>query len=205
MKIGILGAGNVGRALATASVRAGHTVTITAPHAEEAGHVAAEAGATVADSNAKAVANAEVVILAVPFDAVSGIASELGSGLDGKVLIDVTNRFSPDQLNGPSNGERIQEMTPNAKVVKAFNTIFAAHQADPMADGIQLDGFVAGDDDAARARVLELVESLGFRPIDAGPLAMSRALEGMGTLNIALNVAHGWPWQTGWKLLGPAG
>jgi 8-hydroxy-5-deazaflavin:NADPH oxidoreductase len=53
--------------------------------------------------------------------------------------------------------------------------------------------------------VLELVASLGFRPIDAGPLSMSRALEGMALLNIALNMTNGWPWQTGWKLLGPTG
>src|SRR5215212_8109092 len=103
MKIGIIGAGNVGRALAKASVRAGHAVTITASNAEEAGHVAAEVGATAVDSNAGAVAAADVVILAVPFDAVQGIATELGSRLDGKPLIDVTNRFRPEQLEGASN------------------------------------------------------------------------------------------------------
>jgi predicted dinucleotide-binding enzyme len=87
MQIGIIGAGNVGRALTQASIRAGHSVTITAPTAEAVGQVAAELGATPADSNAEAVADAEVVILAVPFDAVSVITSELGSRLDGEVLI----------------------------------------------------------------------------------------------------------------------
>jgi predicted dinucleotide-binding enzyme len=99
----------------------------------------------------------------------------------------------------------IQQMAPRARIVKAFNTIFAAHQADPAIDGIQLDGFVAGDDSAAKSAVMELVGSLGFRPFDAGPLAMARALEGMGTLNIWLNVTNGWSWQSGWKLLGPTG
>jgi 8-hydroxy-5-deazaflavin:NADPH oxidoreductase len=205
MKIGIIGAGNVGRALAKASVRAGHTVTITATDAEAAGHVAAEVGAKAAASNAETVAAADVVILAVPFDAVQGIATELGARLDGKVLIDVTNRFRPEQLEGASNAELIQSMAPGANVVKAFNTIFAAHQADPVIDDIQRDAFVAGDDAVAKQQVLELVGSLGFRPIDSGPLAMARALEGMGMLNIALNMTHGWPWQTGWKLLGPTG
>jgi predicted dinucleotide-binding enzyme len=51
--------------------------------------------------------------------------------------------------------------------------------------------------------VIEFVRSLGFKPIDAGPLAMARALEGMGPLNISLNMNNGWPWQSGWKLLGP--
>jgi predicted dinucleotide-binding enzyme len=205
MKLGIIGAGNVGRALATASVRAGHAVTVTAQSIDQAEQVAAEVGATAVDSNAEAVAEAEIVILAVPFDAVDGIASELESRLGGKILIDVTNRFRPEQLEGASNAELIQGMAPAPRVVKAFNTILAAHQADPVIDGNQLDGLVAGDDDAAKQQVLALVESLGFRPIDAGPLAMARALEGMALLNIALNMANGWSWQTGWKLLGPTG
>jgi 8-hydroxy-5-deazaflavin:NADPH oxidoreductase len=187
MRIGIIGAGNVGQALGKASVRAGHTVTITASHADEAGHVAEELGATAARSNADAIADADVVILAVPFDAVQGIADELGSGLDGKVLVDVSNRFSPEQLDGTSNAELIQG------------------KADPVIDNIQLDGFIAGDDGAAKQRVLEFVASLGFRSIDTGPLAMARALEGMGMLNISLNMTNNWPWQTGWKLLGPIG
>lgn len=205
MKIGIIGAGNVGRALATAGVRAGHAITITSTTPEEAESVAAQVGVQVARSNRDAVAEAEAVILAVPFDAVKSIAGELGAMLDEKILIDVTNRFVPEQLNGPSNAELIQGMAPNAKVVKAFNTLFAARQVDPIIDGIQLDGYVAGDDAAAKQQVLELVRSLGFHPVDAGPLAMARALEGMATLNISLNMTHGWPWQSGWKLLGPSG
>jgi predicted dinucleotide-binding enzyme len=203
MNIGIIGAGNVGQALATASVRAGHAVTITSTTVGEAERVAAAVGAKAVASNSAAVADAEAVILAVPFDAIRAITQELGPALDGKVLIDVTNRFAPEQLGGPSNAEQAQTMAPNARVVKAFNTIFASHQADPAIDGIQLDGFVAGDDPAAKQQALALVASLGFRPIDAGPLAMARALEGMGTLNISLNAANGWPWQSGWKLLGP--
>lgn len=203
MDIGIIGAGNVGRALAKAGIRAGHAAVITSTSAEDAGHVAIEIGAWAVTSNADAVADADVVILAVPFDAVEGIAAELGSALDDKILIDVTNRFSPEQLDGASNAELIQGMAPGAKVVKAFNTVFAAHQADPVVEDIQLDGFVAGDNAAAKRRVLELVASLGFRPIDAGPLAMARALEGMALLNISLNMTNNWPWQTGWKLLGP--
>jgi 8-hydroxy-5-deazaflavin:NADPH oxidoreductase len=205
MNIGIIGAGNVGQALSTASVRAGHTVRMSSTTPEEAARAAAAAGATAAPSNQAVAADADVVILAVPFDAVRGIVDELGATLDGKALVDVTNHFAPGQLAGTSNAEHIQQMAPNARVVKAFNTIFASHQADPVIDGVQLEGFVAGDDAAAKQQVLALVKSLGFRPIDAGPLAMARALEGMGTLNIALNAANGWPWQSGWKLLGPTG
>ena len=91
------------------------------------------------------------------------------------------------------------------RVIKAFNTAFAARQADPVVDGVQLDGFVAGDDANARADVLELVRSIGFRPIDAGSLRMARALEAMAILNISLQIRNNWPWQTGWKLVGPTG
>jgi predicted dinucleotide-binding enzyme len=81
--------------------------------------------------------------------------------------------------------------------------VFAARQEDPEVEGIPLDGYVAADDDDAKETVLELVSSLGFRPIDVGGLAMARALEAMGALNISLQIRNGWSWQMGWKLLGP--
>jgi predicted dinucleotide-binding enzyme len=194
----------VGRALAKASVKAGHRVTISSTTRGEAARVASEVGAGAAESNRDAVAGSQLMILAVPYDAVSGLIRELGPSLDGKTIVDVTNRFTAEQLDGTSNAEAIRAMAGGAKVVKAFNTVFASHQADPEIDTIQLDGFVAADDGAAKQSVLQLVESLGFRAIDAGPLAMSRALEAMATLNIHLNVTNGWPWQSGWKLLGPS-
>ncbi len=205
MQIGIIGAGNVGQALANGSVRAGHVVTITSSTPGEAERVAAEVGARAVPSNRDAVAGADAVILAVPFKAVHAITAELGAALDGKIVVDVTNRFAPEQLDGTSNAELIQGMLPNARVVKAFNTVLAAHQDNPHIHGIQLDGFVAGEDGAAKEQVLGLVGSLGFRPIDAGPLTMARALEGMAMLNIVLNMTNDWTWQTGWKLLGPIG
>lgn len=203
MNIAIIGAGNVGKALGQASIRAGHVVTYSDAEAELADEAAEKVGASSAGTDSgDAVSDADAVILAVPFDAVEPIIQDLGTVLSGKIVVDVTNRFSGEELSAPSNAELIQQMT-DGSVIKAFNTIFAANQSDPEIDGVTLDGFVAGDDEGAKATVLELVESLGFRPIDAGPLAMARALEGMGTLNITLNMTHEWPWQTGWKLLGP--
>lgn len=203
MQVGMIGAGNVGKALTRASTTAGHEVAISAAARDEANQAAAEAGGKAVGSNREAVTDADFVIFAVPFDAVQSITNDLGDALNGKIVIDVTNNFAPEDMKGASNAERIQQLVPGAQVVKAFNTIFAAKQPDPSIDGIQLDGFVAADDPAAKAKVLQFVESLGFRPIDAGSLAMARALEGMGMLNISLNMNNGWPWQTGWKLLGP--
>ena len=209
MEIAIIGAGNVGKALAKASVELGHGVTITAAHIENAQAAADEVGARSAKSNAEAVENADVVILAVPVGAVDEVLRETGESLSGKVVVDTTNRVDMSdfaaKLDGTSAAEDIQAKAPGARVVKALNTAFAAHMADPKVDGTEIDGFIAGDDQEAKNTVAELLRGIGFRPIDAGSLAMARALEALGTLNIALNAQHGWSWQTEWKLLGPLG
>lgn len=201
MRIGIIGAGSVGAALARASARANHSVFISSDDGEER-KVASEVGGT-AGSNSEVVNSADVVILAVPFEAVAAIVQDVGDGFAGKLVIDVSNRFAGDQLDAPSNAEKVQALVSSAKVVKAINTIFAGNQDSPTLDGLQLDGFVAADNEGAKRTVLEFVGSLGFRPVDVGPLAMARALEGMGTLNISLNMKDGAQWKTGWKLLGP--
>jgi 8-hydroxy-5-deazaflavin:NADPH oxidoreductase len=209
MYLAIIGAGNVGRALATSATRAGHAVTVSDRDPQEAQAVAQAAGARPAGSTAEALRDAEAVVLAVPYAAVEGIVREAGSVLDGKILIDVTNRPNlenpPAAIDGTSNAEQIQALAPSARVIKAFNTAFAARQADPLVDGVPADGYVAGDDEQAKAAVLELVRSIGFRPIDAGALGMARALEAMGLLNISLQIRNNWPWQAAWKLIGPTG
>ena len=125
MNIAIIGAGNVGRALSTSSVRAGHSVVISATDPAHARDAAESAGAKAASSNAEAVGAAEVVILAVPVDAAAPIVDELGPALDGKVVVDVTNRVNPDDpgavLDGTSTAETLQSRVPSARVVKAFN------------------------------------------------------------------------------------
>ena len=199
----MIGAGTVGRALTSSMVRAGHSVWVSDVDAETAKATADATGATAASSNGTAVDAAQVVVLAVYFDAIGPVLQELGGAVDGKTLVDVTNRMDPQQLDGTSNAEAIAALAPAAHVVKAFNTALAARQADPVVDGVQLDGFVAGEDGAAKQAVLDLVASTGFRPIDAGGLIMARALEAMAMLNIRLNLSNGWPWQDGWKLVGP--
>jgi predicted dinucleotide-binding enzyme len=203
MKIGIIGAGNVGTALSTAAKTANHEVVVYSKSNDSAEKLATQTGVQKVSSVKEVFDSSDIVILAVPFDAVGSIVAEAGELATGKVLIDVTNRFDPAQLNGKSNAELIQELVPSAKVVKAFNTIFAGKMTDSTSDGVQLDGFVAGEAGEAKQQVLDFVGSLGFRPVDTGALVTARALEGMGTLNIILNMANNWPWQTGWKLLGP--
>lgn len=203
MDIAIIGAGNVGTALAGAFARAGHHVTISATHPEHAAQVARATGSGSVGTNQEAIAAGDVVILAVPGTAFDAIVGEVGSELADKVVVDVSNRPTPDPSGaGTSAAEELQARIPGANVVKAFNTAFATRQADPSVGGVAADGFVAGDDDDAKRTVLDLVQSIGFRPVDAGSLAASRTLEGMAWLNIN-RAMQGGTWQDAWVILGP--
>ena len=202
MKVAIIGAGNVGKALATSITRAGHEVTLSASTPESARQAADEVGAKAASSNADATRDAEVVILAVPFVGVGEkVAQDIRDAVAGKTVVDVTNPLKPDYsglaIEGSSAAEEFQKQLPEASVIKAFNTIFASNQANPSAD---IDGFVAGDDDKAKQRVITLIESIGFSPVDVGPLRAARHLEGMAYINIGLNAQNGWSWTSAWKL-----
>lgn len=207
MNIAVIGAGNVGRSLATAFSHAGHSVVVTSRDPEDAGVVAHTTGARTVAGNREAAASADVVILAIPFDSAEAVAAEIRDVVAGKPVVDVSNRMAfgatgPTIDNGPSNAERLAAWLPDAAVVKAFNTVFAGNQVDPIVEGVQLDGFVAADDPAAKAVVLDLARSIGLRPIDAGPLGRAQQLEQLAFLNIALNATNGWAWQSGWKLAG---
>jgi NADPH-dependent F420 reductase len=202
MKVAIIGAGNVGKALATSITRAGHDVTLAAKNPAHAEAAAREVGANAARSSTAAAADAELVILAVPFvGAADEVASEIRDEVAGKTVIDVTNPLKPDYsglaTDDSSAAEEFQKLLPEASVIKAFNTIFAANQANPTPD---IDGFVAGDDDKAKQKVISLVDSIGFTPLDVGPLRAARFLEGMAYINIGLNAENGWDWTSAWKL-----
>jgi 8-hydroxy-5-deazaflavin:NADPH oxidoreductase len=207
MNVAIIGAGNVGRALAASFTRAGHTVVFSSHDPEHASAAAAATGATFARTSAEAASAAEVVVLAIPFASAKDVVAEIRDSVAGKPVIDVTNRMSfgpngPTIDNGASNADQLAAWLPDAHVIKAFNTLFASHQADPMADGTALDGFVAGDDAKAKETVLELVRSIGLNPVDVGPLARAQQLEQLAFLNIALNATANGSWTSGWRLVG---
>ena len=205
MNIAIIGAGNVGSNLAGALVKAGHDVVIATQDLEKAREVADATGGIAAINAAAAAALGDVVVLAVPFGATQAVANEIRPVVNDKTIVDVTNPAKAD-WSGPlfegadSGAEQLARWLPEARVVKAFNTVLASNLPDPSSDGVALDGYVAGDDAKSKARVL--VASLGFNPIDAGPLVAARQLEALAWLNISLNVANGWAWRTGWKLVG---
>jgi 8-hydroxy-5-deazaflavin:NADPH oxidoreductase len=202
MKVAIIGAGNVGKALGTSIGRAGHDVTLSAGSAESASAAAGEVGARAATDSVSAVRDADLVLLAVPYvGAGKQVAAEIAEAARGRVVVDATNPIKPDYsglaTNGTSGAEEFQRRMPGARVVKAFNTIFASNQANPARD---IDGFVAGDDADAKQTVLGLIDAMGFTPVDVGPLSQARHLEGMAWVNIGLNSANGWSWSSAWRL-----
>src|SRR5262245_32957422 len=178
MRIGILGAGNVGGALGRAWARKGHEVFygVKQPGETKVRELVQATGPTArAGTVAEAAAFAEVVVLATPWPATRAAVQAAGD-LTGKVVIDCTNPLKPD-LSGleightTSAAETVAGWAPGAKVFKAFNTVGANIMADPVIAGTRTVMFVCGDDEAARPAVLRLAEDVGFDAVDAGPLA----------------------------------
>ena len=184
MDIAIIGAGNVGSALAGAFTRAGHNVTVTARDLEHARAVAATTGATLADSNAAAAAAGEVVVLATPFSAAPEIAADITAVARGKVVVDVSNRMSfgpagPEIDTTTSNAEELARLLPDARVVKAFNTLNVAQMTDPETAGGPITIMLAGDNAEAKATVATLVTGMGLEVLDVGGLEYAHVLEEM--------------------------
>ena len=207
MKVAIIGSGNVGSAVARAAKNTGHEVVVAGDSADSLKTLGEALGVETTASSSDAVKSADAVVLAVPFGAVEAVATDIAENVTDKIVIDVTNPLKADSsglaTDGTSGAELVQQLLPRARVVKAFNTVFAANQDTAEIDGTQLDGFVAGDDADAKKQVSYLLEEVGYRVIDVGPLAAARYLEGMAFLNISLNAGNDWSWQTGWKLVGP--
>jgi len=189
-KIGIIGNGNVGGALERGLKRAGHDVRAIGNDKVGIYNTACWA---------------EMIILAVPFGAIDDVVKCAGEALAGKTVIDATNALdaSMNMALGftTSGAEELQKKLPKAKIVKAFNTVFA-QQMDTGRLGAQpLTAFVAGDDTAAKTAVLGLARDIGFDAVEAGPLKNARLLEPLAYLNIQLGYVLNMGTQIGFKLL----
>jgi predicted dinucleotide-binding enzyme len=197
MKVTILGAGNMGSAFVKQLTRAGHQVRVTARTAGKAAAVAAAHPGAIAAPPGEALGDSSVVIVATGYaDAVPALKS-LGS-LAGKVVIDITNPLSADYSgltigHVTSAAEEIAKEFPEAEVAKAFNTVFAQVLADGPAlpFGQTVPVFVAGDSERARNMAKSLIQSMGFKAVDAGPLKNARYLEPLAGLNIYLGYGAG--------------
>ena len=149
---------------------------------------------------------ADIIILAVPYDAEKEVAAKIKEVANQKIVISIANPMSDtfDRLVTPADSsaaEELQKLLPHSKVVKAFNTTFAADFTSPVIAGKQVDAFVAGSDQDAVKTVTELVKTAGFNPIVAGKLRVSGTLERMQLLLIQLGMKNDYNWLAGWKIL----
>lgn len=192
-RIGLIGGGNVAQRLGSLFAAAGHEVV--AGVLQPAGPIARGVRATTL---AEAAAHGELVVLAVPFTAVGEVLPPLRGTLAGKVVVDATNPLDPswsplDLGSGNSAGEEVARLLPDARVVKAFNTVFADVMTPERLDraGRHVTAFIAGDDPEACAEVADVARSSGFAPAVTGPLRNARYLEAIAHLNIAIAVGQG--------------
>jgi predicted dinucleotide-binding enzyme len=196
--IAILGAGNVGMALARAFIAKGESVVFGVPNPDKYRDAVAALGPSATIGNtAGAIEGAEVVVLATPYGAALDIAHSVADW-GGRILVDATNPLAPG-LAGLSVGtttsgaEQIAAAAHGARVVKAFNTTGAENMADSRYAGGRVFMPVCGDDADARSRVIAMATLIGFDAVDCGDLASARYLEpfAMTWIHMAIKLGQG--------------
>jgi predicted dinucleotide-binding enzyme len=175
--IGIIGAGRLGQAMARVAQRAGRSVVIANSRGPESLTSVVEAlGEGVSAGTPAVAATSAIVVIAVPWDRVPGAIN--GLGWDGQVVIDATNDWAADDLNGTTSSEIVAGLVAGARVVKAANTLRADVLAsDPHQAGGQRVLFISGDNGDAKAAALALFQDAGFAVIDLGDLAGGGAMQ----------------------------
>src|SRR5262245_38621311 len=212
MKVGILGTGDVGKALGRGFIALGHEVKMGAREASNP-----KATAWVKEAGAKASAGTftdaakfgEIVVLATLGTATEEVLRSVGPDpFKGKPVLDATNPLDfsqgmPPKLIGnvgDSGGERHQKLLPGAHVVKVFNTVGNAHMFKPDFPGGPPDMFIAGNDAHAKETVTKLLADFGWNTVDSGDIRASRQLEAMCILWTETGMRSG-NWNQAFKLL----
>ena len=208
MRIGVIGAGNVGGTLGRSWVQKGHDVVFGVPNPTARKMrelVKATGGKARAGSVAEAAAHGEVVAFATPWAATEDAVRQAGD-LAGKVILDCTNPLKED-LSGlavghtTSGAEQVAAWASSQRVVKVFNTTGFENMAQPSYGGTAITMFFAGDDAQAKRVAAQLAQEMGFDPVDAGPLANARLLEPLALLWIYLAVKQGHGTGIAYKLV----
>lgn len=212
-RVGVLGSGEVGRRLAAGFASRGHDVMIGSrdPEKPDLRDWLAGEGAGIAPGTFREVAeHGELLVLAVLGDAAEEATADAGrENFSGKVVIDAMNPLDfsagfPPRLSisgDDSLGERVQGLLPDAMVVKAFNTIGNAYFVDPRFSEGQPTMLIAGNDEAAKRTVTEVLAEFGWTDVvDIGGIAGSRELEAICIAWVKIGGARG-AWDHGFKLL----
>jgi len=195
MNVAFIGVGNVGAPLADCLQTLGHTVSIAArdPQSQSVQTAVERNPHLEVKSPTDAVNAAEVVFLATPFSGIESALADLTTVLKHKILVDCTNPVGANLSHGLeskiSGSETVQQLVPDARIVKAF-TIYGFENFEdshyPGYGDLKPAMLLAGNDKAAKEMVAELCCQLGWEPVDTGNLAMSLHLEHMALLWIKM-------------------
>ena len=187
--LSILGTGNMGQAIAAIAGKGGHSVQL------------------LGSGDGDTAVTGEVVVLAVPYPAVSDVISQRGEQLAGKIVVDITNPLNFetfDSLVVPADSSAAAEIAaalPQSRVLKAFNTNFAATLAAGTVGSVNTTVLIAGDDADAKSTLAGVVTSGGLNAIDAGALTRARELEALGFLQLTLAVTEKISWTGGFGVV----
>ncbi len=187
--LSIIGTGNMAQAIAGIATTGGSTVDLI-------GHADTDKPVT-----------GDIVVLAVPYPAVSEVLAARGDSLAGKVVVDITNPLdfeTFDSLTVPADGSATAEIAaalPSSRVVKAFNTTFAATLAAGSVGPLTTTVLIAGDDTDAKTALADIATAGGLNAIDAGALSRARELEALGFLQITLAAGEKISWTGGFGVV----
>jgi predicted dinucleotide-binding enzyme len=183
--VSIIGTGNMGQAIAGVAGKGGHTVQL------------------LGQSDSATAVTGDIVVLAVPYPAVSAVIAERGDTLAGKIVVDITNPLNFETFDSltvsadSSATAEIAEALPASRVLKAFNTTRAATLAAGSVGSLPTTVLIAGDDADAKSTLAGVITSGGLNAIDAGPLKRARELEGIGFLQSTLAASEKIAWTGG--------
>lgn len=189
--VAVIGTGRMGGAIGPRFAETGHTVIYgsRSPASEKVQALVEQTGnGARADTSAKAIAEADIVVLALLWSATEGLIKANVDNLDGKIIFDITNAtlraLQPDREGAvdSSAGALIQGWAPKAKVVKAFNTVGYHIVADPKQAGGVVTVPLVSNDQAAMEHVSEIVQAMGFETMILGGIEQAHVLEGMASL-----------------------
>jgi 8-hydroxy-5-deazaflavin:NADPH oxidoreductase len=212
--IAVIGAtGNMGSAISRSLAKGNYRLLLKANNEDKLNQLVNEikTGNPTADVEAMvcpkdASWEADIIIAAVPYAAEKEVADKIREVATQKIVVSISNPLNEtyDGLvtsPGTSAAEELQKLLPHSKVIKAFNTTFAADFSNPVIDGKQVDAFIAGDDEEALETVSKMVSTAGFNPVNAGKLSVSGTLESMQLLLIQLGMKNNYNWLAGFKIL----
>ncbi|MFM6848292.1 MAG: NADPH-dependent F420 reductase [Terrabacter sp.] len=183
--LSILGTGTMGQAIASVAAKGGHTVQL------------------LGQGDTDTPITGDVVVLAVPYPALQVIVGQRGDQLAGKVVVDITNPLDFETFDSlvvapdASAAAELAASLPQSRVLKAFNTNFAATLASGTVGGTPTTVLIAGDDADAKSTLAGIVTSGGLLAVDAGTLARARELEALGFLQLTLAVNEKISWTGG--------